>query len=207
MQVAFYLAGEIPQVLDAIPWVRCASGNVFYQILAALFGYKFTFTGIWYQIQWSDLFAVFPSITPPFTRLLLKCPTQWNLKSVWTNLQDQYGTLLVYNVNPKFQGFDQLAQAAPSSGHIDFATKQGMLGQHCWGPLLVLTTHQASKLGPQVPALSANLRDLLGSDWTQSYCYNQDCYLGMRIDASIVPFVLQNENVPRHLWRSLHSPN
>ena len=28
MQVAFYLAGEITQVLDAIPWVRCASGNV-----------------------------------------------------------------------------------------------------------------------------------------------------------------------------------
>ena len=29
MQVAFYLAGEITQVLDPIPWVRCASGNVF----------------------------------------------------------------------------------------------------------------------------------------------------------------------------------
>ena len=29
MQVAFYLAGEITQVLDAIPWVRCASGNVY----------------------------------------------------------------------------------------------------------------------------------------------------------------------------------
>ena len=28
MQVAFYFAGEITQVLDAIPWVRCASGNV-----------------------------------------------------------------------------------------------------------------------------------------------------------------------------------
>ena len=28
MQVAFYLAGEITQVLDGIPWVRCASGNV-----------------------------------------------------------------------------------------------------------------------------------------------------------------------------------
>ena len=28
MQVAFYLAGEKTQVLDAIPWVRCASGNV-----------------------------------------------------------------------------------------------------------------------------------------------------------------------------------
>ena len=31
MQVAFYFAGEITQVLDAIPWVRCASGNVFWQ--------------------------------------------------------------------------------------------------------------------------------------------------------------------------------
>ena len=28
MQVAFYLAGDLTQVLDAIPWVRCASGNV-----------------------------------------------------------------------------------------------------------------------------------------------------------------------------------
>ena len=28
MQVAFYLAREITQDLDAIPWVRCASGNV-----------------------------------------------------------------------------------------------------------------------------------------------------------------------------------
>ena len=30
MQVAFFLlAGEITQVKDSIPWVRCASGNVF----------------------------------------------------------------------------------------------------------------------------------------------------------------------------------
>ena len=28
MQVAFCLAGEITQVIDSIPWVRCASGNV-----------------------------------------------------------------------------------------------------------------------------------------------------------------------------------
>ena len=28
MQVAFYLAEEITQVKEAIPWVRCASGNV-----------------------------------------------------------------------------------------------------------------------------------------------------------------------------------
>ena len=28
MQVEFYLAGEITQVIDSIPWVRCASGNV-----------------------------------------------------------------------------------------------------------------------------------------------------------------------------------
>ena len=28
MQVGFYFAGEITEVLDAIPWVRCASGNV-----------------------------------------------------------------------------------------------------------------------------------------------------------------------------------
>ena len=29
LQVEPPLAGEITQVLDAIPWVRCASGNVF----------------------------------------------------------------------------------------------------------------------------------------------------------------------------------
>ena len=28
-QVAFYLAGEITQNKELIPWVRCASGNVF----------------------------------------------------------------------------------------------------------------------------------------------------------------------------------
>ena len=31
MQVEFYLAGEITQVIGSIPWVRCASGNVFYK--------------------------------------------------------------------------------------------------------------------------------------------------------------------------------
>ena len=30
-QVTFSFAGEITQVLDAIPWVRCASGNVSYE--------------------------------------------------------------------------------------------------------------------------------------------------------------------------------
>ena len=32
MQVAFYLAGEITQVIDSITWVRCASGNVLYYV-------------------------------------------------------------------------------------------------------------------------------------------------------------------------------
>ena len=29
MQVEFLLAGEITQVKELLPWVRCASGNVF----------------------------------------------------------------------------------------------------------------------------------------------------------------------------------
>ena len=29
MKVEFFLAGDITQVIDSIPWVRCASGNVF----------------------------------------------------------------------------------------------------------------------------------------------------------------------------------
>ena len=28
-QMAFYLAGEITQVKESIPWVRCVSGNVY----------------------------------------------------------------------------------------------------------------------------------------------------------------------------------
>ena len=36
MQVAFYLAGEITQVKESIPWVRCASGNVFRKGTAGL---------------------------------------------------------------------------------------------------------------------------------------------------------------------------
>ena len=46
MQVAFYFAGEITQVLDAIPWVRCASGNVFRGFPIIL-----TFRGFFYQID------------------------------------------------------------------------------------------------------------------------------------------------------------
>ena len=29
-EFALFLAGEITQVLESIPWVRCASGNVFF---------------------------------------------------------------------------------------------------------------------------------------------------------------------------------
>ena len=36
MQVAFYLAGEITQVIDSIPWVRCASGNVVLEVLESV---------------------------------------------------------------------------------------------------------------------------------------------------------------------------
>ena len=30
MQVAFFLSGEMTQVIESIPWVRCASGNIFF---------------------------------------------------------------------------------------------------------------------------------------------------------------------------------
>ena len=29
MQVVFFLAGQLTQVEESIPWVRCASGNVY----------------------------------------------------------------------------------------------------------------------------------------------------------------------------------
>ena len=38
MQVEFYLAGEITQVIDSIPWVRCASGNVSLDVLSNVVG-------------------------------------------------------------------------------------------------------------------------------------------------------------------------
>ena len=42
MQVAFFfLAEEITRVKEAIPWVRCASGNVFYVCLCLFFGQIF----------------------------------------------------------------------------------------------------------------------------------------------------------------------
>ena len=41
MQVTFSFAGEITQVLAAIPWVRCASGNVYFKPNSEA---KFTFT-------------------------------------------------------------------------------------------------------------------------------------------------------------------
>ena len=36
MQVAFFLAGEITQVKETIPWVRCASGNVWEKRLGSV---------------------------------------------------------------------------------------------------------------------------------------------------------------------------
>ena len=40
MQVAFYLAGEITQVTESIPWVRCASGNVYLLSMLVCFGLR-----------------------------------------------------------------------------------------------------------------------------------------------------------------------
>ena len=38
--MAFYLAGEITQVKESIPWVRCASGNVFLKLYLGIKGQK-----------------------------------------------------------------------------------------------------------------------------------------------------------------------
>ena len=43
MQVAFYLAGEITQVKESIPGVRCASGNV---CLSGCFVFLSTYSNI-----------------------------------------------------------------------------------------------------------------------------------------------------------------
>ena len=46
MQLEFYLAGEITQVIDSIPWVRCASGNVYTWFqLKIIFYWPFDFDG------------------------------------------------------------------------------------------------------------------------------------------------------------------
>ena len=54
--MAFYLAGEITQVKESIPWVRCASGNVF-------------FVGGFHYISLS---------TQRFVLMALSCPLSWH---------------------------------------------------------------------------------------------------------------------------------
>ena len=46
MQVTFSFAGELTQVLDAIPWVRCASGNVSFQDNLRCFGVNYDMSQI-----------------------------------------------------------------------------------------------------------------------------------------------------------------
>ena len=63
MQVAFNFAGEITQVLCAIPWVRCASGNVFlkhdgnYHERWALLGWKLFLKNYYQKIIIKELLS------------------------------------------------------------------------------------------------------------------------------------------------------
>ena len=59
MQVAFYLAGEITQVKESIPWVRCASGNVFYELYMTL--YKVEVGSALYKegVRWTESMRLF----------------------------------------------------------------------------------------------------------------------------------------------------
>ena len=52
MQVALYLAGEITQVKEAIPWVRCASGNVYYKSGLHPGGLRVCLTPICTNLKW-----------------------------------------------------------------------------------------------------------------------------------------------------------
>ena len=47
MQVAFYLAGEITQVKESMPWDRCASGNVLTMASLGLYSVKVILTDIY----------------------------------------------------------------------------------------------------------------------------------------------------------------
>ena len=92
MQVAFYLAGEITQVKESIPWVRCASGNVLLLHSNNL-----------HLPHSSGLFFATPLITPfnwslsPWFKMFLFCYPihlipfftphfNWSLRCCWTQL-------------------------------------------------------------------------------------------------------------------------
>ena len=60
MQVAFYFAGEITQVLDAIPWVRCASGMF---PLIHLGSNPPLFNSIWVALKWTSTSVPFSPLT------------------------------------------------------------------------------------------------------------------------------------------------
>ena len=62
MQVSFFLAGEITQVKESIPWVCCASGNVF-KIFCMIHQYNM----IW-KHHWSKILLYFQLV-----KLVLGC--------------------------------------------------------------------------------------------------------------------------------------
>ena len=68
MQVSFSLAGEISQVLDAIPWVRCASGNVLFVCLVFIL-----FPKVYFYFVRFLVFILFPKIYFYFVRWLISC--------------------------------------------------------------------------------------------------------------------------------------
>ena len=64
MQVAFYLAGEITQVKESIPWVRCASGNVYVTASTETLKWKYMFPrrnihkGYWVVVYFTGVLSI-----------------------------------------------------------------------------------------------------------------------------------------------------
>ena len=65
MQVTFSFAGEVTQVLDAIPWVRCASGNVYFYF-SLLFTLLYFFLLFFFYFVFLSIIITVLSLTSPF---------------------------------------------------------------------------------------------------------------------------------------------
>ena len=87
MQVAFYLAGEITQVKESIPWVRCASGNVWIFVCVSKYSYEClmrTYHILNYYLigllKWVDVFGVACNDnTSPFGLINCSKKTKWGM--------------------------------------------------------------------------------------------------------------------------------
>ena len=121
MQVAFYLAGEITQVKESIPWVRCASGNDL-SIFEKLQNIVQTMNiDIHPRPQWNCIIGPRSPSPPPSSSstLFMRCQSalMYALDLVYSNLCSKSGQ----------QPPPLISSAFPSSVHLWLRNHTGMI--------------------------------------------------------------------------------